>query len=145
MTIAGTLANELRVLENRELAHALVVEDDAGDAELTMRALEAVGAMVTVARTGDEALELLKKSLESDEEKFDVVFLDLALHGSIHQGYDVMKYVREHMPTTHIVVVTGTVDVRDIARESGYIGVVQKPLERIDARKIVAYARPEKW
>lgn len=126
----------------------LIVEDDCNDAELSKRALEAMGCSVTLAATGDDAIGLLNQSVPEDQPNFDIVFLDLCLTGSAAQGIQVLTHIRKNFPELHVVVVSGFVDaglMRFITEHkgpgSGYIGVITKPLHQMDVREILAKHR----
>jgi CheY-like chemotaxis protein len=120
----------------------LIVEDDVSDAELSQRALEAMGARVRVAKTGDEALQLLSESKDPTRPDFDIIFLDLNLVGSTATatGYHVLKFVRQQFPRLHVVLVSGYIDqgiLNFLSRDpGGYIGMIQKPLQKMDVQEI---------
>jgi two-component system response regulator len=107
----------------------LLVEDNPNDAELTQRALKKsdLGARLTIARDGAEALEYLL----SNQPRPKVVFLDLKLPKI--DGIEVLRRVRaeERMRSLPIVVLTSSQEERDI-KECYKLGVnsyVVKPVE----------------
>jgi two-component system response regulator len=107
----------------------LLVEDNPNDAELTQRALKKsdLGARVTIARDGAEALEYLL----SNRPRPKVVFLDLKLPKI--DGIEVLRRVRaeERTRSLPIVVLTSSQEERDI-NECYKLGVnsyVVKPVE----------------
>lgn len=129
--------------------NCLIVEDDPNDSFLSQTAVEAVGGVkVTVAKSGDEAISLLKEAQQGFRPLFHIVFLDLNLIGSTAQGYEVLSFLRIHMPKTHTVVVSGYVDdgiiqhlVGKKEKTSGYVGIIHKPLQKEDLREILAKHR----
>lgn len=138
-------------LRNKEFVpHCLLVEDDPGDADLSKIALKAVGAEVQVATSGDEAIQLLDDSATPGIPDYHIVFLDLVLRQSVAQGIHVLQYIRKKFPKLHVVLVSGHIDesiLNFISRQGGgYIGIITKPLHRVNVREImekhrmVAYA-----
>lgn len=159
--IAEKLVNDLRKVRAEEAAHSgpapdadsfhpncLIVEDDDNDAELAALAIEAVGNVsATIAKTGDEAIDLLNKAVAGDRPPFHIVFLDLNLIGSAAQGYHVLTHIRKIAPHIHVVIVSGFIDqgiLNFLARDAGtggYIGIVTKPLHRANLKEILAKHR----
>ncbi len=82
----------------------LVVDDDARSRRLLRSLLEPVGAMVTEAAGGAEALELL------DPGDWDLVLLDLTMPGM--DGFEVLARIRERRPMEDlpVILVTGMDD-----------------------------------
>lgn len=153
VSITQKLVDELREIDAEEkhggalsgsvgpiIPNCLVVEDDDSDAELTTRALHAMGAEVIRAKTSEEAISLLRKSKTPEQPDFNMVFLDLNLVGSNQSGYHVLKFIRERFPKLHVVIVSGYIDeglINYIARDpGGYIGIIKKPLEKMDVKEI---------
>src|SRR5215468_3377987 len=107
----------------------LLVEDNPNDAELTQRALKKseIGAQLTIARDGAEALEYLS----SDKSKPKVIFLDLKLPKI--DGIEVLRRVREDDRTRAIpvIVLTSSQEERDINEcyRLGANSYVVKPVE----------------
>ncbi len=126
----------------------LVVEDDKLDAETLRFTLEAtVRAMgfsswkLEVASDAEKALELLNKSITRNGSDFMMVFLDLKLPG--RDGIWFMERLREKTPNLPVVVVTGETNNAQIAEAAkrGYIGLIEKPLEREDIKEIFSKHR----
>lgn len=146
VSITRQLVEELREIQREEalIPNCLIVEDDDNDAELSRIALEAMGAKVHRVKTGDEAIKILDASQDPDRPDYHIVFLDLNLIGSSHMGtgYHVLKHVREKFKKLHVVIVSGYIDeglINFITRDpGGYIGIIQKPLERADVKEIFA-------
>jgi len=79
----------------------LFVEDDALVRETIAPALSLAGLDVQVAKSGDEALQILESG-----KTFDLVFSDVVMPGSI-SGIDLAQIVRKRFSSTHIVLATG--------------------------------------
>lgn len=124
--------------------NCLLVEDVSRDAELSLAALHALNVPTMVARTGEDAIRLLKKSKDSDHPDFQIVFLDLVLVGSAVQGVEVLQFIRTNFPSIHTILVSGHIDnsilamINAYSGRGGYIGFVTKPLEEMDIREIFA-------
>ena len=107
----------------------LLVEDNPNDAELTQRALRKndLGARLTIAKDGAEALEYLLSSRPRPK----VIFLDLKLPKI--DGIDVLRRLRADDRTRSIpvVVLTSSQEERDIAEcyKLGVNSYVVKPVE----------------
>jgi two-component system response regulator len=127
-------------------AEILIVEDDADDLELSLRALRKhrLDHRVAVARDGAEALEYLfgtgVHSSRSREPKPRVVFLDLNLPRL--SGLEVLKRIRTDERTKHIpvVVLTSSSDLSDLGDcyRSGTNSYVVKPVESSDFEATLA-------
>jgi len=96
----------------------LLVDDDPGDRELTLRALEATGleARVQVARNGEEALAVLFPDPPSPgEHEPKLILLDLELPGA--GGLEVLRAIRSEERTALLpaVILTSVADPRRVA------------------------------
>jgi len=78
----------------------LLVEDNADDEQLTLRALRKLGAQVDVVRDGQEALDRL---IDSDEALPDIVLMDLNLPKV--NGLELLRRLRENERTAGLVIV----------------------------------------
>lgn len=121
------------------LVNCLIVEDDQNDAELSLEAIGNVGGVVALlARTGDEAMQLLQEAEGEFRPKFDIVFVDLKLAGSEAQGVDVIKKIQRQFPRTHTIIVSGTMSTDVLNQLQGsYFGIVSKPLQRDNLDEIL--------
>jgi CheY-like chemotaxis protein len=79
----------------------LVVDDDTALLEVSQALLENMGYTVIPARSGAEAIEVVKGNGE-----IDLVFTDMVMPGGI-SGIDLAKVVREHRPETKILFTSG--------------------------------------
>ena len=113
------------------MAQLLLVEDDAVLAEALARALTALGHEVTVAPTGELALELLFDR----RSPADLVLLDVMLPGI--DGFEVCRKIRAKS-TVPVVLLTARGDPVDmvVGLEGGADDYVVKPAEPrvLDAR-----------
>jgi DNA-binding response OmpR family regulator len=104
-------------------ADVLLVEDDAHEAELVVRAL-GPRVRVLTAPDGDSALEMMLASPPR------LVLLDLKMGGA--SGFEVLATVRgaPALASVPVVVLTSSSDPRDVARayELGAHGYVVKPI-----------------
>jgi two-component system, response regulator len=121
----------------------LLVEDNADDIELAVHALreEKLANAITIARDGEEALDLIFRLRQSDAafETPRLILLDLKLPKV--DGLDVLRAVKGDPRTKAIpiVVMTSSKEERDLV-ESYKLGVnayVQKPVGFEEFRSIV--------
>lgn len=127
-------------------AEILIVEDDADDLELTLRAFRKhhLAHRVAVARDGAEALAYLfgtsPYTSRASEAKPRVVLLDLNLPRL--NGLEVLRRIRSDDRTKHIpvVVLTSSSDLGDLGDcyRSGTNSYVVKPVESSDFEAAVA-------
>lgn len=125
----------------------LLVEDDAGDAELTVLALKeaAFAHRVVLARDGAEALDFLFCRGNHSNRQFDnpphLVLLDLKLPRV--SGHDVLRAIKSDERTRPIPVVVLTSSDRDRDLIQCYrLGVnsyIQKPTELLKFQETVHY------
>jgi CheY-like chemotaxis protein len=79
----------------------IVVEDDAKVREVTLNRMEGLGYSVLPAKTGAEAIELLKSG-----EPAALVLSDVVMPGGL-SGYDVASWVRRERPEVKILLTSG--------------------------------------
>lgn len=95
-----TLKNKSRAVQ------LLLVEDNKGDALLISRAFlrGQIAIKLTVASTGEEALQLLENQVVNDHSpSYDLILLDLNLPGI--SGHEVLKNLKNNTNTRQIPVV----------------------------------------
>jgi CheY-like chemotaxis protein len=110
----------------------LVVEDEQQLARMASLVLNQHGHQAIVAPSGDDAIAML----EEQESTFDLVISDLGL-GPGKNGWDLADFVRERLPSTRFVLVTGwgaAIDLVD-ARARGVDRVIAKPYRIADLRQ----------
>lgn len=120
------LVNKL-IHELRETPWVLIVDDDKIFNFLLRDSLELVGARVDVATDTKDARDKIEfASLK--EKSYDIVFVDLNMPPE--NGPSVIKLLKEKMPRTPVVVVTGYPDSHLVneALKYGYLGLVSKPI-----------------
>jgi class 3 adenylate cyclase/CheY-like chemotaxis protein len=86
----------------------LIVDDDQDDRELLARRFQRHGFKVALAANGNEAIELIQAR------KFDLVLLDLVMHGM--GGIETLKYLRQRrsMSDLPVIVLTGMDSSADV-------------------------------
>lgn len=106
---------------NRELK-VLIVDDNPAVADATSACLALDGIKVKIARSGEEALEIVKDMRPT------VVFLDIGLPGI--SGFEVAGLMREIAPEAYLVAMTGYGgDVREKLRQDDrFRSILVKPV-----------------
>ena len=141
-----TSHNDRRDPERSSLhATVLLVDDNADDAELTLRALARSGVsdIVDVARDGEEALEYLlcegRHLHRRDEPLPKLVLLDLNLPGI--GGLEVLRRLRQQPRTRRlpVVVLTSSREDSDLAR-SYDLGANSYVRKSVDFKRFVETA-----
>ena len=105
----------------RHAAKILVIDDEDVVCRHCREVLAADGHEVSVAATGEEALQMI------EEGDFDVALLDLKMSGS--GGFHILRTIRKAAPQTEVIVITGQPSVEN-AKESIRLGAfdfVTKP------------------
>lgn len=119
----------------------LLVEDNPGDAELTRLAFEEAGVEceLTVAESGERALELLESPTDGDRYRPDLILLDLNLPGI--NGNEVLRNVKSSDGLKRIPVIAISSSAADTdVRESYDLHVnsyIQKPMDMAGFVEIV--------
>src|SRR3989338_456194 len=110
-------------------AKLLVVDDENGILEEVRSYFEEEGFQVSVADTGEEGIQILKR------EKPDLLLLDMKLPDM--SGLLVLKVAKESSPLTKVIVNTGYVDqaLIDQAEELGRDVFLQKPFDLVCLKK----------
>ncbi len=112
--------------------HTLVVDDEAGIRFFVEETLHRSGHDVTTAKSGQEALDLLRDT------PFDLVVLDLKLGGKI-DGIKILEAIRWRWPLTCVIILTahGSLETAVAAIDQGIEKYVQKPLSPQELRDVV--------
>jgi CheY-like chemotaxis protein len=115
--------------------HVLVADDDLAVCHSVEDLLRSQGCQVTTARNGREAEALLER------DRYDLVLSDVVMPDI--DGYDLLRYVREHHPSTPVVLMTAFFYDRDhIIKRSklaGLDGVLYK--KPVDPGRLVELVR----
>ncbi|MGB9591974.1 MAG: sigma-54-dependent transcriptional regulator [Candidatus Kryptoniota bacterium] len=109
----------------------LVVDDEESLRFLLSSELEAEGFDVQSASDGDEAIDIVRRKGEAGE-RYDVVLLDIKMPRV--DGFEVLKYVKQSVPETKVIMLTAYADVKN-AIESLRLGAsdfVSKPYDLDD-------------
>lgn len=119
--------------------YILVIDDEIRTADSLKTLLEDAGYRVDVAYSGEQALQ----KLQADPP--DLVITDIKMREI--DGYDVMRYVREKLPHTYVIVITGYANLEsaiEAIRQSAY-DYITKPFDFDTLRLSVerAFARME--
>jgi len=105
----------------------LVVDDESVNREMLIRRLQREGGKPTGARSGPEALELLRR------ESFDVILLDIQMPGMT--GIEVLQFLKEDAQFRHlpVVMLSALTDVDRVARciELGAEDYLPKPINSV--------------
>jgi len=121
-----------------ERPRVLIVEDEPESLDVARLAVEAAGAEVLVADTGEEALRI------AHEERLDLILLDLALPGI--DGAEVARRLRDDASTAAIPVVVVTAHVvREVVERALREGVrecIFKPYRIRQLQSVIARYLP---
>ena len=113
--------------ENRRKFKVLLAEDNVVNRQLVLRLLEKRGHIVTPAANGQEAVDLVKKSL------FDVVLMDVQMPGM--DGFEATALIRgDEMSTgAHLPIIAMTAHAMEGDRQrcldAGMDGYISKPIK----------------
>jgi DNA-binding NtrC family response regulator len=101
----------------------IVLDDEPIVCERLKPALEKIGFYV---ETYTESQQVIDRFAE---EKFDVLVTDLKMRKP--DGLEVMNFVREHSPSTKVIIITGfaTVDTARQAIKGGAVDFIAKPFK----------------
>lgn len=91
----------------------LVVEDDRMDEMLLLRGLKNYYCQVTVCRTGEEAIEIIKRK------RFDFIFLDIKLPDI--DGFQILRETEKNRQGTAVVMLSFSKPLSDAALSSMFI------------------------
>ena len=102
--------------------HILVLDDDDQALGILTRALSRDGYVVTATTSGDNALSML------ETQAFDLLLLDLSMPRP--DGFEILKWARDHNPELKIVAVSGFLEgaLLEAASLSGAAATLPKPI-----------------
>ncbi len=113
---------------NPQKAKILCVEDDPVSQQILRETLSSLGCEVFLAKSGEEALELIT------QEKIDLVFLDIVMPGM--DGFEVCKTIKQVERTRNIpvVMITSLISKEDRIKgiEAGAEEFLTKPFDRTE-------------
>jgi signal transduction histidine kinase/DNA-binding response OmpR family regulator len=125
------------LLEGRRI---LVVEDDVRNVYALTNILEPRGALVEIARNGEEALQKLALSLERQDAKIDLVLMDVMM--PVMDGLTATRHIRANAQFKKLPVITLTAkampDDQKRCIEAGANDYMAKPL---DVEKLLSLVR----
>ncbi|MCA9754507.1 MAG: response regulator, partial [Candidatus Eisenbacteria bacterium] len=117
-----------------EMPRLLVVDDEEPLLEIFVEFFEGSEYQLTIAKTGEEAMELL------DQQEFDLVVTDLNLPGA--DGLCVLGHAKRVDPEIEVIVLTGnasTLTAIDALRQGAY-DYVLKPFDLFEMEQTVSKA-----
>ncbi|MCY1667178.1 response regulator [Rhizobium sp. SL86] len=125
------------LLEGRRI---LVVEDDVRNVYALTNILEPRGAIVEIARNGEEALQKLEQSLSKPDARIDLVLMDVMM--PVMDGLTATRHIRNNPTWKKLPVITLTAkampDDQQRCIEAGANDYMAKPL---DVEKLLSLVR----
>jgi CheY-like chemotaxis protein len=113
----------------------LVVEDNPGVRDLTIRRLGMLGYKVLVAENGPAAVAVIEKG-----DRIDLIFSDVVMAGGM-SGVDLARWIREKRPGTRVLLTSGFADVADDEAAAGLeIRLLRKPYKQADLARAIREA-----
>ncbi len=111
----------------------LIIEDTKQVSNLLKLKIERWGHSATVAATGQEALDIVKK------EMFDLVLLDIFLPDTI--AYDLIPKLKLGWSGMEIITMTGhsSKDVEEKVRSQGILYYMVKPIDLKELESIIVH------
>lgn len=129
--------NRDALLEGRRI---LIVEDDVRNVYALTNILEPRGALVQIARNGQEALQQLEQSLAKPEARIDLVLMDVMM--PVMDGLTATRHIRNNPNLKKLPVITLTAkampDDQQRCIEAGANDYMAKPL---DVEKLLSLVR----
>ena len=112
----------MKTLENLNI---LVVEDDEDNLEFLRRLLMKYGASVVVARTGEEAINIVKTNVQ-----IKIVLMDIRLPDI--NGFESTQKIKKLKPRLPVIAVTAYAmyNDREVCLENGCDDYIAKPLDK---------------
>ncbi len=106
----------------------LVVDDEPHIVTMACTMLESQGFTAKGCHSGEEALVLVESALQMQQERFDVMVLDLTLPGGM-SGFDALEAVKRFDPNVAVIACSGYFqeDARDLCQAIGFADILQKP------------------
>lgn len=119
--------------------NVLIVDDEEDFLETIIKRLNKRQVDASGARSGEEALELLK------EKTFDVVILDIKMPGGM-DGIEALREIKKIQPLTEVILLTGhaSVETSIEGMKLGAFDYLLKPIKLDDLLKKIAQAIEKK-
>ncbi|MBW2607574.1 MAG: response regulator [Deltaproteobacteria bacterium] len=119
--------------------NVLIVDDEEDFLETIIKRLNKRQVDASGARSGEEALELLKEKI------FDVVILDIKMPGGM-DGIEALREIKEIQPLTEVILLTGhaSVETSIEGMKLGAFDYLLKPIKLDDLLKKIAQAIEKK-
>lgn len=110
----------------------LILDDEPIVCDRLKPALEKCGYSVETFTDSQEAIDQLARK------RYDVLITDLKMSGP--SGLDVLRFVKEQAPATHVIVITGyaTAEQAKESMKSGAVDFIAKPFRISQLRELVA-------
>lgn len=119
--------------------NVLIVDDEEDFLETLIKRLNKRQVDASGARSGEEALELLK------EKTFDVVILDVKMPGGMN-GIEALREIKKIQPLAEVILLTGhaSVETSIEGMKLGAFDYLLKPIKLDDLLKKIAQAIEKK-
>ncbi len=117
------------------MTRVLVVDDDRDVAESLGMVLEGMACQVDLAFSGSDAVSMFRP------DRHDLVLMDVRMPGM--NGVEALLEIRAQHPNARVMMMTGysVEQLLTKAREHGAVGVLRKPIGRVDLQRMVAEVR----
>jgi len=132
------LGNDDDEREEAARPRILVMDDDELSRSIARKMLEYLDCAVSLASTGEEAIEMYTEALEKGD-PYQAVFLDLSIPDGMG-GEQAADQLRQLDTNARLVITSGFSSGRQLKKytEKGYCGVLGKPYNLDDLKKILA-------
>ncbi len=109
----------------------LIIDDERIVCERLTHSLEKFGFEVEAYTDSREALDRIAA------QRFDVLITDIKMRGP--SGIDVLHFVRQHHPSTKVIVITGfaTVETATEVLKGGAVDFIPKPFKMSQLRDLI--------
>ncbi len=116
-----------REFATRASARVLLIDDEPHVLAVGKAVLEAHGFEGTTARSGEEALRLVRSGIEQGL-RYNVAILDLTMPEGA-SGFEVLEWLRACDPQLVVIACSGYFqeDVKDLCQAIGFADVLHKP------------------
>lgn len=113
-------------------ARILILDDEPIVCDRLKPALEKCGYSVETLTDSQQAIDQLAR------ERYDLLITDLKMAGP--SGLDVLRFVKETAPSTHVIVITGyaTAEQAKESMKSGAVDFIAKPFRISQLRELIA-------